>query len=406
MDQQPSSQSKKPDVETDITDVPWNTLVPWTTRLTWQLRLKFFLTGVLFPIICLSLIAILGGHPTVLSSWQSGHAVDYVGVLLAWPALFVFTPLLAYSFICLTRWCLWPIQTNGLLNWMGLLSGAILALTFTILLMITTGVIPLIFALTVAPILALVFYLIDLAIRKKLIRVQFSIVYLIVATTVMAVALALLTAWEITAVEIAGGIEGTFHAWLLSIAGSASTLGFITFCRATRASAVLCQIEESANNNSESIGKRSGVVAAIMLWMGGYLLSWKFAVDLMLVEYAKLPTTQPDCFVSSAAANGHQSFVGSFVLNSSLENEGARINRQMQRLKFFEFAFAAGMPHTHHLTRAIYNRVGPTLAGICRSNVWFSDAAFLVLKPVEWLAIGLSCLAGVSKERVAKIYCD
>ena len=401
MEQQPLSQSENSEAETDLTLVPWNTLVPWTTRLTWQLRLKFFLTGVLFPVLCLCLIASSRGSFTVLSPWQSGRLENYVGVLLAWPALFVFTPLLVYSFVCLTRWCLWPFETNDIVHWLGLLTGAILSLTFTLLLMVTTGFAAQIMAIIVAPILALLFYLIGLAIKKKLIRKRFSIAYLIGSTTVLAVILAVLSASGIHAMQIAGSIGGTFGFISLFIVGSASTLGFVTFCRATVASAA---IYRSQRNTSTE--KRSWLIAGFILWLVGYLLSWKFAIDLMMVEYAKLPTSQPNCFVSSAAANGHQSLVGPFAVNSSRANESTNINRQMQRLKFFEFAFAAGLPHTHRIARAIYNRLGPWLADICRSNVWFSDATFLALKPIEWVAIVLRHLAGVSKERVAKIYCD
>ena len=401
MEQQPSSQSGNSEAETDLTLIPWNTLAPWTTRLTWQLRLKFFLTGVLFPVLCLCLIASSRGSSTVLSPWQSGEVENYVGVLLSWPALFVFTPLLAYSFVCLTRWCLWPFQTNDIVHWLGLLTGAILALTFTLLLMVTTAYIAQLMAIIVAPILALLVYLIGLAIKKKLIRKRFSIAYLIGSTTVLAVILAVLSASGKHAIEIVGGIGGTFVAAYVLVVGSASTLGFVTFCRATVASSAIYR-----SQRNESTEKHKWLIAGFILWLGGYLLSWKFAIDLMMVEYAKLPTSQPNCFVSSAAANGHQSLVGSFAVNSSRANERTNINRQMQRLKFLEFALAAGLPRTHRVTRAIYNRLGPLLADICRSNVWFSDATFLALKPIEWLAIGLRYLAGVSKEQVAKIYCD
>ncbi|MEZ6109626.1 MAG: hypothetical protein R3C99_01030 [Pirellulaceae bacterium] len=39
-------------------------------------------------------------------------------------------------------------------------------------------------------------------------------------------------------------------------------------------------------------------IAAIISLAAAWIAGWKVAVDLMLVEYSKLPTTDPNCYVS------------------------------------------------------------------------------------------------------------
>ena len=128
--------SKMPSHESSQTYVP--TFVPWKTRLTWQLRLKFFLTGVLFPVICLAAIAI-GFGSSIEAPWQSGRWDHYVIVLTTRPTIFVFWPLLVFSFFCLSRWCLNPHKHNSTWMQIGLVTGVIQALVFTVLLSCTSG---------------------------------------------------------------------------------------------------------------------------------------------------------------------------------------------------------------------------------------------------------------------------
>ena len=393
----------------DLQSLPVPTLVPWSTRLTWQLRLKFFLTGVLFPVLCLITIG-AGSQSSVDSPWQSGHLQHYVVVLTSRPTIFVFAPLLLFSFVCLGRWCIWPHKCNSLLNWMGLISGVVLALTFTILLIITTAIFGQIMALFVAPCLALLVYLLGLSIEKRLFRGQFSIKYLLVLTTVIALVFALWTALGLDALSVLSGLFGYLAVGFLFVIGGASTLGLITFCRVSVASAYL--IQQKGRQPSFS----SKLISACVAWLAGFAVTWKFAIDVMMWEYAKLPTTDPNCYVSSAAANGHPGFVGSFEVsrlnstdsssdwNRCLDENVATINRQMQRLKFLEFAFAAILPSLHRVVRSFYNNVGPRLAKSCQASIWFSDLTYVLLKPLEWTAVLIRTITGVSQQSVDRIY--
>ena len=384
-----------PSHESSQTYVP--TFVPWKTRLTWQLRLKFFLTGVLFPVICLAAIAI-GFGSSIEAPWQSGRWDHYVIVLTTRPTIFVFWPLLVFSFFCLSRWCLNPHKHNSTWMQIGLVTGVIQALVFTVLLSCTSGPLGQIMALFVGPLLALFVFLIDLAIRKKLVARRFTIKYLIVLTTLVAVPLALIRAAGVTPTSIAQWIGGWFFIGLLFIVGSATTLGLITFFRACHASFFI----------TKQNGRPSELISQILgwlTWLGAYAFTWKAALDLMLIEYSKLPKTDPNCFVSSAAANGHSKLVGSFELDPiQIGKVTGKVNKQMQRLKFLEFALATSLPNVHRVTRRFYNRFGPAVAHVCQTNIWISDLTFLFLKPLEWIAIGIQVSLGVSSRNIEKIY--
>ena len=373
------------------------TLVPWKTRLAWQLRLKFFLTGVLFPMICLTAIG-MGFNSSIEAPWQSGLFTHYIIVLTTHPTIFVFWPLLFFSFFCLTRWCFNPFKHNSVWIQIGLVTGVIQALVFSILLIFTAGPLGQIMALFVGPLLALFVFLIDLAIRKKLVARRFTIKYLIVLTTLVAVPLALIRAAGVTPTSIAQWIGGWFFIGLLFIVGSATTLGLITFFRACYASFFI----------TKQNGRPSGLISQILgwlTWLGAYAFTWKAALDLMLIEYSKLPKTDPNCFVSSAAANGHSKLVGSFELDPiQIGKVTGKVNRQMQRLKFLEFALATSLPNVHRMTRRFYNRFGPAVAHVCQTNIWISDLTFLFLKPLEWIAIGIQVSLGVSSRNIEKIY--
>ena len=80
------------------------------------------------------------------------------------------------------------------------------------------------------------------------------------------------------------------------------------------------------------------------------------------------------------------------------------INRQMCRLKFLEFALLAFSPRLHRRIRSFYDLFGPKAAKICQRNVWFSDATYVLLKPIEFVALILSMFAGISRVDMDGVY--
>ncbi len=123
------------------------------------------------------------------------------------------------------------------------------------------------------------------------------------------------------------------------------------------------------------------------------LYAWFTALGISLLAkiplarriYSALPPERPDgygdCFVVSAAARGHKAFVGSHFDAAA----GMMVNRQLVTLWQFERALQLRWPRTHRLLRWLYDSIGPRLATCFRSPL-AADVAYLLLKPLEWLA--------------------
>jgi hypothetical protein len=118
------------------------------------------------------------------------------------------------------------------------------------------------------------------------------------------------------------------------------------------------------------------VFSSIPFWIGG--LMWSRRI------YESLPDKSPDCFVVTAAARGHTSFVGPFI---QIRHRGKlrRVNQQLATFWQFEALWHGCAPRSHTAFRRLYNRLGPIVAGRIRSP-WVADAAWIIMKPVELLA--------------------
>ena len=377
-------------VENDLSEpvlVP--TAVPWPTFLTGALRFKFFLTGFVFPVICLVIVACLQRGSAPRSPWQSGRTIDYVIVLIQSPAILWFYPILAYSFVTIALWCWRPLHYSRFtFVRVGLQTGIILAATFVTLLFITTSFIGPIMAAVVMATLALVIWLINRFV-KKLIR--FSILNLMVFTTIVAVVLALLaSSGNLDRNGPTSSIGGFLLATLMFVCGGAPTMGLVTFIRTSVSSRYLSGMRPI---------RGKGLVVGWIAWLSALGASWKFAIETMMVEYSKLPTQNPNCYISSAAASGHRWLVSA----TQVPNHGV-VNLQMKRCKFFEFALMACYPAAAHALRRIYNCMGPVVAKFCRKNRWFADVTYLVLKPVEWTALVVQHSLNIHQQRIDDIY--
>lgn len=107
--------------------------------------------------------------------------------------------------------------------------------------------------------------------------------------------------------------------------------------------------------------------------------------------YSNLPDEPPQgCFVVTAAARGHAQLVGPFVPHARHARHGRvrHVNRQLLTFWAFEQRWQSAAPRTHRAFRRLYNNVGPHLARRL-TNPWLADAAYLALKPCEWLAARL-----------------
>lgn len=119
--------------------------------------------------------------------------------------------------------------------------------------------------------------------------------------------------------------------------------------------------------------------ASIPFWLGSILWSQSC--------YKELPNAAPGCFVVTAASRGHRRIVGPFfpaVRRGSLRT----VNQQLLTFWRFEAAWRTHLPLAHATFRKIYNRIGPVIAKrIC--SPWLADAAYLTLKPAEFICRAL-----------------
>jgi hypothetical protein len=347
-------------------------------------RVKFFLTGALFPSICILVALSRLGSAATSSPWQSGTLEPYAVLLLQWPAIGPFLPLIIFHMACLTLWLIRPRFGGSPVIAFGIGTGIITALEFWLFILCTSSVATVVAAIVVGPALAVVVFLAaELCNRAK----RFSIRHLLLLTTGCAF-VALLAKYFLSLDVVLGFLAVT----LLGVLAATPTLNLITYIRATYE---LLQQLQGLKEFSERV-RVIGSLSFLFAWLG----TWKFAIDLVIAEYAMLPTRNPSCYVSAAAAYGHSRFVGAEPPTSASPRPR---NMQMRRLKFLEFAMAAALPRVHRFVRAWYDRLGPPLAATCRQNVWFADTTYVLLKPLEGLAEVLRILIGISRSRIREL---
>lgn len=346
-----------------------------------QLRIKFVLTGVVYPLVAFSMS--LTSPPVASSPWQSGKLQDYVAMLMTFPGFGPFLPLVLFSMVGLTFWLFDPGSGRFPVIVLGIVTGPLIATQFLIMTMITAGPFPFFFAAITAPIQAAIVYAIFGVWSHS---GKFTIRYLLIVTAVFAMIAAAINAtesWSYIAVSLAGCL---FYA-----AASSPVLCLVTYVRA----AVYLYHQQACKDAAVWVW-----MTFLVTWLITWMASWKFAVDIMMREYAKLPTGPPQCYVCSSAAHGHRRLVGS----QPRPGDGVLVNSQMRRLKFFEFAIAAALPKLHRSLRRVYDHVGPPLARVCASNRLFADAIYLALKPIELAAIVVATLARFHGDSIDKLY--
>lgn len=135
-------------------------------------------------------------------------------------------------------------------------------------------------------------------------------------------------------------------------------------------------------------------------WLGAYVFAWRFSILKMYELYAALPPQPPpDCYIATAAAQGHPQFVGSRALYRS-DGILIAVNRQLQILKCAELALMAVQPRVHAIVRRVYDVIGKAMAERIK-NPLVADIAYLLLKPFEALAAFVLSLPIPEIEQIA-----
>tara|TARA_R110002049_G_scaffold2750_7_gene22098 strand:+ start:46448 stop:47653 length:1206 start_codon:yes stop_codon:yes gene_type:complete len=129
-------------------------------------------------------------------------------------------------------------------------------------------------------------------------------------------------------------------------------------------------------------------------WAASFLAACRLSIKMSLSAYASLPTQRPsDCYVATAAARGHQRFVRVRHIGA----DGMRINQQLTTFKAFELMLQAVAPRLHLPLRRLYDWIGPQVIPWIQHPI-AADIAYAGLKPAEWFAWIMLCIA-LGRER-------
>ncbi|WP_146583528.1 DUF6688 family protein [Posidoniimonas polymericola] len=372
MDSEPTQPAPSPEPYPDPDLLPWPRFG----------RLLMFFWGVLAPVAFLIFLA--AENPFSADVWQSGKLGHYAMLLLTWPS-----PALVYLFVlaaayAMVLWLFGPQRDQGS-PWVlaGLLTGVVVWLELYVLwfcgLCVDEGALSFVGLHMAAPIVAVLWPLPLLL----LIRVCQPIIG---DERIAILALMLVLGFMVVLTS-----EATPAIYLGLAVFTAPVLALACYCRAAW---LACQ-----SLRSDKYRLPLKAVFGLFAWFSMHLAAWRYAVNSMLTLYAQAPTEEPvTCFVASAAARGHARLVGAWPAGSG------RVTRQLQRLKALELVLAVTSPAAHRLVRRHYNQWGPRAARRL-TTPWLADAAYLLLKPCEWLAaLVVLPAAGVRQREVSRLY--
>lgn len=303
--------------------------------------------------------------------WQDGRFSSYISLLLSPKTSWIFAPLIAFSSLSLLHLLFSP-RERAQQFWvrLGVYTGTLLSLQFTILALIAVGGGTIIVVgLWLGTLIA--WYALRWASqkigKKWTMLIVLGLAFFLYAGYIL---------FEVINL-------GSFSPYMLSnpfffligfLVGSAP---FWTLLIMSTTSYRLLKYYETRFTFPRGLG--------ILAWLGGFAASWSLAILRTLQLYSELPTQPPDCYIATAAANGHPHFVGSQEVTLA-SGARMRVNTQLQRLKCAELALKAVAPHLYGLLRAVYDTLGRPLARRMTHPV-VADAAYLLLKPFEWISI-------------------
>ena len=296
--------------------------------------------------------------------WQSGERDAYVALMLLPEASVFFLILIVYSIVC---YLLLLFGADRFAKFffvrLGIYVGVALALQYTILLSVYLFKSPSSFAALLLWFFPLYFPKIyRLGIVKK--------VFSFIRPWMLAV---VLIAYAVIVAAVGGP---AFTPLFLVFVGVLASGPFWSFLMALQASIWLLKYHETTFTLPRGLG-----VAA---WLAGYIVAWRYDILKMRELYAQLPPFPPDCYIATAAAQGHPKFVGSWNVDFA-NGKSMRANRQLQIFKCAELALLAVAPRAHKVLRGMYDFLGKPLARMIRYPL-LADASYLLLKPFEWTA--------------------
>jgi hypothetical protein len=321
----------------------------------WWVRILYGLFVTAIPAFSFSIIHALEPE------WQNGELSSYVILSLYPEASVFFILLLIYSIVSYWFLLIQPVQySRSFIVRFGIYMGMILALQYSITLLAYAFDSSAIILVLVWIFPIVISWIYRLASRKWDERyVKWVFISLAVATFLIGT-IAFIQA---------------FPFWIL--VGLVAAGPFWSLLLAIQAAIWLLKNHETKFTFYHGLG--------LAVWLGTYIAAWRFDILKMFELYAALPPQPPpDCYIATAAAQGHPQFVRSHMIHR-VDGKSVQVNGQLQVLKCAELTLLAINPRLHTVLRRIYDVVGKPLARKIQ-NPFMADIAYLALKPGEWLA--------------------
>ncbi len=330
-----------------------NSPIPKTRLRSWV----YFCVTIILPIASF----VIYFTESIGPDWQSGQLSDYTAIMLNGEVSWIFYPFLIYAMISYTLMLYsFPRFSRYSVIRFGIYSGTVLSLQYTIFLIvpfIEDGDMYSFLFIFVIPVLSAMVYSRSIG-KFGLKRTNILTALLLVILVVL-----IFNSEEPQLLLLA------VLAWIF-ISGPFWNL--ILFTQATIS--LLRRFELS-----QTFDIKQGFGA--LVWLSAYIAAWRFAVLKTLEIYASLPTSPPNCYIATAAANGHPGIVKSEPI--AMHGSIARINPQLRYFKCAELTLKVLFPCVHRACRVVYDRIGARLAGFI-SCAFVADVVYISLKPMEW----------------------
>ncbi|MCB0156197.1 MAG: hypothetical protein KDF65_15480 [Anaerolineae bacterium] len=320
-------------------------------------RWAYAFAATVIPIISFALSDVLKPE------WQSGKTSDYVLLMLGPSVTPYFYPFLLYSVVCLLR-LLWQpaAYARKFAVRFGIYTGFVLSLQYALLLALSvenSGSLILIGIFVVGLV-----RLIPSIYTVAAVRFGAGRVLLVIILSLGVILLSAFVFFPPADFLVVLPLVGLF-------------IGGPFFCLAISGTIAYRLLKDYERLTMPLTQGLSGVG-----WLAAYLVAWRLAIQATLAAYAALPPQPPNCYIATAAAQGHHRLTGAQPVTLS-DGRTLWVNAQLRYLKCGELALRALSPTTHRRVRRIYDRVGVGLAGRLQHPL-LADAAYLTLKPVEW----------------------
>jgi len=337
-----------------------STVNPSSFPLSFLQRLLYGFFVVVMPFVNFAFVKLLK------PDWQSGRLPDYINLFLSPESSFLFFPLLAYSVVCYILLLINSDRYAGsFIVRFGIYTGIFLALQYSVLTILAVESSSSSFFILLAYfspfIMSKLYFWLTTRWKASLVRN----ITLGLGITILFIAM---IAWETPFAPF------IFIAFFLG-----AVAPFWSFLISGQVALWLLKNHESKFTLIRGLG--------IAAWLSAYVYALRFDILKMYELYAALPTQPPNCYIATAAANGHPHIVCSQSVN--LKNGILmQVNPQLQRLKVAELALMAIAPSLHKRIRKMYDVSGKRLATHIQ-NPLLADVAFLLLVPVEWVSFAI-----------------